>query len=648
VSEPYPSVRAVVGTAGHVDHGKTTLVRHLTGVDTDRLDEEKARGISIELGFAPLDLDGERVAIVDVPGHERFVRQMIAGAAGIDVVLLVVAADEGVMPQTREHLDICELLGVRLGGVVITKTDLVDADWLELVIDDVETATVGTFLEGAPIVTWCAGDPAADARVKATVAALVARLGPAGHALGRDPDRPFKLSVDRAFTMRGFGTVVTGTTASGTLAVGDAVVLQPSGRAARVRGIQVHGVAAEQVGPGVRAALNLQGLDAADVHRGEVVVTPGTIGPTPMIDATFIALHRLSEPVQDRTKVLVHVGTAQVEGAIAFLGTDAVAPGERAVAQLRLAQPLAILPGEPYVLRGFSVLPGYGKTIGGGRALAPDARRHRRTSGDARAVIAALAADDVAVAVSGWVDLSEQLGRVRSRLASELPWSAADLDGAVRALVGAGEVAERGGVLWSRRTVLALAERATEVLDGYHAERPSRSGLRDEELRTRVRGDLGADLFAAVVEHGVAAGVFVRSADHLHAPGFTPTLTPAQAAARRRVEVALADGGLMPPRVQDLPEALGLEPALVEEALWGLVEDGAAVRVSRELVYLRGPLEALEAGMRAHFAAHDTLDTAAFKELTGASRKWTIPLSEYFDRARVTVRVGDLRRLRGG
>lgn len=648
MSEPYPSVRAVVGTAGHVDHGKTTLVRHLTGVDTDRLEEEKARGISIELGFAPLDLDGERVAIVDVPGHERFVRQMIAGAAGIDVVLLVVAADEGVMPQTREHLDICELLGVRVGAVVVTKTDLVDADWLELVINDVGTATVGTFLEGAPVVAWSAGDPAADARVKATVAALVARLGPAGHALGRDPDRPFKLSVDRAFTMRGFGTVVTGTTASGSLAVGDAVVLQPSGRTARVRGIQVHGAAAERVGPGVRAALNLQGIDASDVHRSEVVVTPGTIESTLMIDATFIALHRLAEPVQDRTKVLVHVGTAQVEGAIAFLGTDAVAPGERAVAQLRLGQPLAILPGEPYVVRGFSVLPGYGKTIGGGRALAPDTRRHRRTSDDARAVIAALAGDDVAAAVLGWVDLSEQLGRSRARLACELPWSAGDLDGAVGALVAAGDLAERGGALWSRRTVLALAERAREVLSGYHAERPSRPGLHDEEVRTRVRGDLGADLFAAVVAHGVAAGVLERSGDHLHAPGFAPTLTSAQAAARRKVEVALGDSGLMPPRVQDLPEVLGIEPALVEEALWGLVEGGAAVRVSRELVYLRGPLEALEAGLRAYFAAHDTLDTAAFKELTGASRKWTIPLSEYFDRARVTVRVGDLRRLRGG
>lgn len=646
------NVRAVVGTAGHVDHGKTTLVRHLTGVDTDRLDEEKSRGISIELGFAPLDLAGlddggsDRVAIVDVPGHERFVRQMIAGAAGIDVVLLVVAADEGVMPQTREHLDICELLGVRVGAVVVSKTDLVEEDWLELVEDDVATAVAGTFLEGAPILRWSAGDAAADARVKAALAALVAGLGAAGPA-GRDADRPFKLSIDRAFTMKGFGTVVTGTTASGTLAVGDAVSLQPSGLGARVRGIQVHGAPAERVGPGTRAALNLQGLDAAEVHRSDVVTLPGAIGPTSMFDATFRALHRLEEPVADRTKVLVHVGTAQVEGTIALIGADAVAPGERAPAQVRLSQPLAILPGEPYVVRGFSVLPGYGKTIGGGRALAPDQRRHRRTSLRAAEVISTLAGDDAEAAVAGWVDLAGQAGRERGRLACELPWTEGALSSAVATLVASGRVAERGGVLWGHATLLELGQRAREILDAFHAERPSRPGLRDEEVRTRIRGDLPAELFAAVADAAVAGGLIERAGEHLRSAGFEPRLSPAQLQAREQVQATLAEAGLMPPRVQDLPEALGIPADAVDEAIWSLVEDGAAVRVTRELVYLRGPLDALEAAMRAHFAEHETLDQPAFKALTGASRKWTIPLSEYFDRARVTLRVGDVRRLRG-
>ncbi|TNF32585.1 MAG: selenocysteine-specific translation elongation factor [Deltaproteobacteria bacterium] len=646
MTEPHPTVRAVVGTAGHVDHGKTTLVRHLTGVDTDRLHEEKERGISIELGFAPLDLDGDRVAIVDVPGHERFVRQMIAGAAGIDVVLLVVAADEGVMPQTREHLDICELLGVKIGAVVVSKTDLVDEDWLELVEDDVATAVEGTFLDGAPIVRWAAGDPAADARVKATLATLFAALGPAG-ALGRDADRPFKLSIDRAFTMRGFGTIVTGTTASGTVAVGDSVALQPSDRVARVRGIQMHGAAVDRVGPGARAALNLQGIDADEVHRSDVVTTPGALLATPMFDATFLALRRLEEPVADRTKVLVHVGTAQVEGTIALIGVDAVAPGDRASAQIRLAHPLAILPGEPYVVRGFSVLPGYGKTIGGGRALAPDAHRHRRTSARAGEVLSALAGDDVGAAVEGWVDLADQAGRARARLACELPWTEGTLRRAVDALIAAGRIAERGGTLWSRGTLLGLVERARNILQAFHAERPSRPGLHDEELRSQIRGDLPGDLFAATVDLGVADGSLGRSGDYLCVAGFTPKLSTAQQEARGRVRDTLAASGLMPPRVQDLPEVVGLSADAVGDAIWGLVEDGEAVRVNRELVYLKAPLDALEARIRAHFAGHETLDTATFKDLTGTTRKWTIPLSEYFDRVRVTLRVGDVRRLRG-
>ena len=638
----------VIGTAGHIDHGKTTLVRALTGVETDRLPDEKRRGITIDIGFAKLRAGDESVSFVDVPGHERFVRQMIAGAVGVDLVLLIVAADEGVMPQTREHLDICELLGVRAGAVVVTKTDLVDADWLELVREDVRAAVRGTFLDGAPVVGWAAGDPAADERVKAVIAALVAAHEKAGRPVSRDPDRPFKLSVDRAFTMRGFGTVVTGTTASGTLSVGDTVVLQPTGQTARVRGIQVHGEAAERVGPGVRAALNLQGLDADDVHRGAVVTTAPGLEPALMIDATFLALRRLPGPVADRTKVLVHVGTAQVEGTLALLGADAVAPGERAAAQLRLAQPVAILPGEPYILRGFSILPGYGKTLGGGRALAPDARRRRRTSDAAASAIAAVAGDDIDQAVLAWVTLAELAGRARAGLPMELPWPTGRLDRAVDRLVAARSIDERSGQLWAVSVVRQLAERARDLLTAWHAEHPTRPGLRDEELRTRLYGELPPELFAVAVSRGRAMKLLARTGEHLHAAGFTPRVSATESGARDRVRDALAAGELMPPRVQDLPEALGLTVELVDEAVQLLVEEGEAVRVTRELVYLRGPLDALERRMREHFAAEPTLDTTAFKDMTGATRKWVIPLSEYFDRIKVTVRVGDLRRLRGG
>lgn len=651
--------RAVIGTAGHVDHGKTTLVRELTGIDTDRLPEEKARGISIELGFAWLPLAGPRggrAAIVDVPGHERFVRQMIAGAAGIDLVLLVVAADEGVMPQTREHLDICRLLGVRGGAVVLTKRDLVDAAFLELVREDVREAVAGTALEGAPVVPFAAGDAADRARVAALVAELVDDAEARGLLAARSADRPFKLSVDRVLSMHGFGTVVTGTTAAGELAVGDAVAVLSRGEVAvgRVRGIEVHGEAVARVGPGVRAALNLAGVDHDEVHRGDVIAAPGGLRATSMIDATVTALATLPTPIRAGAKALLHVGTTQVEATIALIGADALAPGDTGPAQLRLTEPRAVLPGERFVLSGFAALPGHGHTIGGGRALAASLERHKRRGAAAAALIAALDGDDAREAVRAWVGAAGEAGVPMSELAPALPFDGAAVEAALGALLAAGVVAAGGGRLYGEAALAQVEERAVAVIRGFHAERPAARGLREEELRTRIRGSLAADLLGVVVARGVERGRFSRegaggagSASFVRLASFQPRRSADQDAATERVHEALRRGGLTPPRVQDLPGELRVPPPLVEEALSFLVDDGVAVRVSRELVFDRGALDGLEAQMRAHFAAHELLDTATFKEITGGSRKWVIPLSEYFDRVRLTVRVGDARRLRG-
>ncbi|MCA9513406.1 MAG: selenocysteine-specific translation elongation factor, partial [Myxococcales bacterium] len=457
--------RAVIGTAGHVDHGKTTLVRELTGIDTDRLDAEKARGISIELGFAwlPLgDARGGRAAIVDVPGHERFVRQMIAGAAGVDLVLLVVAADEGVMPQTREHLDICRLLGVRRGAVVLTKRDLVEPGFLELAQDDVREAVAGTFLEGAPIVPFAAGAPEDRARVAALVTELVGDAEDRGLLAARSGDRPFKLSVDRAFSMRGFGTVVTGTTGAGEIAVGDAVaVCSGAGEiAARVRGIELHGEAVARVGRGARAALNLAGIDHGEVHRGDVIATPGALRATSMIDATLTALGTLPEPLRDGARALLHVGTAQVEATVALLGAAALAPGATGWAQLRLAEPRVVLPGERFVLRGFDALPGHGKTIGGGRALAASQRRHKRQSAEAVALCAALDGEDARAAARAWVAMAGEGGVATSALAPALPLDGAAIAVAVPGLVADRELAEGGGRLYEAAALGRVEERA--------------------------------------------------------------------------------------------------------------------------------------------------------------------------------------------
>ncbi len=643
-------VRAVVGTAGHVDHGKTTLVTHLSGIDTDRLREEKERGISIELGFAWVDLDEGRVAVVDVPGHERFVRQMIAGAAGIDLVVLVVAADEGVMPQTREHLDICQLLGVEAGAIVVTKTDLVDEEWLELVIDDLADSVAGTFLEGAPIETYARGDEAGLERVRTLIARLVAEGEASGGLAQRSADRPFKLSVDRGFTMRGFGTVVTGTTAAGQLRIGEAVELSPSGVRGRVRGIEVHGEGVGSVGPGVRAAINLQGIDHHQVHRGEVLIRPRTLETTTLLDGTFTALGRLEEPIPDRTRVLVHLGTAQVEGTLVLMGAPMVPPGQTVPVQLRLEGEVAVLPGESYVLRGFTVLPGYGKTLGGGRALTPGRHRHRRRHLDDPTLVWELASAEPERMISALVRAASRSGLRRDILPARIPATGADLEAATGALLARGELAVAGDRLVHHSLLDTLGQAALARLDEHHAANPARPGMAAEELRTRVREDLGSELLQVVLRRLESAGevrrVTGQKGDVVARAAFEPRRSSHQQAACKAVLAELEAAAMTPPRVAELPELTSLAPKRIDEALDLLTASGEAVRVSRELFFARGPMDELKASLVAHLEEHGEIDAGGLKELTGASRKWTIPLGEYFDRIRLTLRIGDVRRLR--
>jgi selenocysteine-specific elongation factor len=645
-------VSAVLGTAGHVDHGKTTLCRHLTGIDTDRLIEEKARGISIELGFAWLDLPATpggtpaRVAVVDVPGHERFVRQMIAGAAGIDLVLLVVAADEGVMPQTREHLDICQLLGVSAGGIVITKRDLVEPDWLELVREDVREAVSDTFLAGAPVWTYAAGDARDAAGLVEGIAQVVADLASRSATLGRSVDRPAKLSVDRVFTMRGFGTVVTGTSAAGRFRTGEPVVVLPSGKEARIRGLEMHGATVPEIGPGVRCAVNLQGVEVGDIERGDVLSTPGGLRPTSMFEASFRALGRLEDPIPDRARVLCHIGTSQVQATLAFASATELPPGEAAAAQIRLDHPIAILPGEPFVVRGFQVLRGYGKTLGGGRAWMPSLKRMRGRGEDHRALVSSFLDAEPHDQVLAAIRHAEDQGLPRRHLGSLLPLELGGIAGVVERLLADGSAVDAGQVLYSREVVDRLVERAGHILDDLHEKAPARAGIPIDELRTRVRASLPPELFQVVVTRGSASAVLTTQGDLVHRPGFEPRRSPAQEVTLQAVRDALREGALTPPRVQDLPELLGKPAEAIQEALDFLVADGHAVRVSKELAFASRPLEDLETRLRSHLQAHETIDTAGFKDLTGASRKWTIPLGEHFDQKRVTLRVGDLRRLR--
>ena len=649
LSQTNPTVRAIIGTAGHVDHGKTTLVGHLTGIETDRLREEKSRGISIELGFAWLDRGEDRIGVIDVPGHERFVRQMIAGAVGVDLVLLVVAADEGMMPQTREHLDICELLGVRAGAIVITKCDLVEDDWRELVCEDVREEVAGTFLEHAPMTCYSAGDVESLTAVRKTIDELLLADEHANRAATdpRSPDRPFKLSIDRRFTMRGFGTVLTGTTTAGTMRVGDSVELLPSGHRGRVRGLQVHEQSVDELGPGLRAAINVQGIELSQVHRGDVLVRKDEgLGKTSMFDGTFRALRRLENPVEDRTRVLVHVGTAQVQGTLNLLGCARLEAGESTPVQIRLDHPIAVLPGEPYVVRGFAVLAGYGQTIGGGKVMTASVRRHKGKAEDGVSLVNELASGSPRRIIEAYVRYQGEAGANHEKLGAHVPLTQTACEHAVNDLLADQTLMNAGSTLIHSLVVAPLADRALAIVSDYHQQFPARAGVLADELRTRVRATLSQELWATVLTTLVNSERVQQRDQMVCAQGFEAKRNAAQSAACDQVLKVLSEAGMSPPRVQDLPELTGLASDAVQEALSLLYTDGSIQRVNQDLSYPSATLEKLKAELLTWFESHETINTAGFKQLTGTTRKWTIPLQEHFDRVKFTLRVGDERRLR--
>ena len=667
-------IAAVIGTAGHVDHGKTALVRALTGMETDRLPEEQARGISIELGFAWLDRPLGRVAIIDVPGHERFVRQMVAGATGIDAILLVVAADEGVMPQTREHLAICHLLGVRQGLVVMSRADLVEPDFLELAREDIAATVAGTFLENAPIVPFSIHDPLAPERLRVALDAVIA-------AVHRDDegDRPFLLALDRSFSRPGFGTIVTGTSRSGAVAVGDEVIIyQPRSGPffARVRGLELHGESVTRAAFGQRVAMNLAGVAATDLERGARICHTGLAAPAPgsMWDVEFEALAALPIAIPDNEKGLACFGATVVEASLGIVTSDAsggggpaeVQPGERVLAQLRLSEPLALLPGERWIFRGFRDFPGVAATLGGGRVLAPSVRRRRRGAGVSE--LAAIAGSDVALALVAQVAAYGEAGVPWRRLHATLPFPQGAIDAAVAAstlirsqLAASPSAAVAGdpdesAVLVSRLALDPLTDAIDRVLSAFHQASPTAAGLAPDEVRTRVRPNADPVVFRAILDALVSAGHLVANGGTLACTGFEPRVTALDDALDEAVLAHLTEAGMMPPRNDGLAVLLGASwagarpvptQASIDAAITRLVTRNKLVRVQKDMVFATITLSALEASVRSWFARNEWLDAQALKELTGATRKWSIPLGEWLDRARITVRVQDRRRLRG-
>jgi selenocysteine-specific elongation factor len=642
--------RLVVGTAGHIDHGKTALVRALTGIDTDRLQQEKERGITIELGFAHLDLgDGLVAGVVDVPGHERFVKSMAAGAGGIDLALLVVAADEGVMPQTREHVDILRLLGIRAGVVALTKSDLLPdlgADWLPLVHADLDEVTAGTFLERAPRVT-------VSSRTGEGLDRLLAALRTAAAGIpDRPADGPLYLPVDRAFSIRGFGTVVTGTLLSGAVAPEDVVALVPGGRSGlRVRGVQVHGAKVERALAGQRTAVNLPGVEPAEVRRGMVLAEQGRLPPSPMLDVELSLLDSAPAPLAQRAKLLLHVGTAQVPATVVLLDRGELLPGETAPAQLRLAAPVAALPGQRFILRGFAAVAGRGKTVAGGRVLAIAPRKHRPSRTEDAAGLAALRDGDATARVSrvladaGARGLDLQELEVRTALSGRALARALELLGA-----------KGGAILWDRErkayvaaSILdRLVEKAAAAVRTHHQENPLAPGLPREELRERL-GLSDPKLFARVVASLAEKRDIESEGEVLRERGRRAGGGDADRELLDQVRTILAGSGLTPPDVGELARRTGEPPARVLAAVRLLEKEGEAVRVTAELYFDAAAVAGLRERLVAFLRERGEITTQEFKELVAATRKWVIPLGEYFDREKVTLRVGDARRvLRGG
>jgi selenocysteine-specific elongation factor len=628
----------VAGTAGHIDHGKSSLVLALTGIDPDRLKEEKERGITIDIGFAHLELgEGLTLGIVDVPGHERFVKNMLAGVGGIDLVMLVIAADEGVMPQTREHLAICQLLRIRSGLVVLTKADLAEAEWLELVQEDVRGFLRGTFIDGAPILPVSAKTGEGLPALREALAAL-ARAVPT-----RGIDATFRLPIDRVFTIRGFGTVVTGTVAAGQVALDERVEVYPRGLQAKVRGIQTHGRPVSTAVAGQRAAVNLQGVERAAIERGDVLSLPGLLQPTYMLDATCELLADAPAPLQTRQRVRFHIGTSEVMARVHPVPGPAIEPGQAGYVQLRLEAPVVALPRDRYVIRSYSPM----VTIGGGELLdvAPSkARRSPALAGRLRA----LETSEPAAVLEAHIQRVGGGGARTAELRARTPFGPEALRGYLQDLVARQRVfvVDREWYVHAE-TAERLRREAEAALAAFHAREPLKAGMSKEELRTRL-GSLEERVFLALLERFAAAGVLVVDKDKVRGAGHAVHLTPAQQAASDRIEAEFRQAGVAPPTLDEAFAKLGLSGSSAHAMAQLLVDSRRLVRVREGLYFHAEPLQAAVGRVTAFLHEHQAITPQEIKDLLGISRKYAIPLLEWLDTQRVTVRVGDKRVLREG
>ncbi len=640
----------IVGTAGHIDHGKTALVKALTGIDADRLEEEKRRGITIDLGFAHIDLahanEPLHLGFVDVPGHERFVRNMLAGVGGIDLVLLVIAADESIKPQTREHFDILQLLGVRRGITVLTKSDAVDAETLDVVRQEVEEFLRGTFLDNPKsiiAVSSLTGAGLDDLKRAIIRAATEVPL--------RDSKALARLPIDRVFTMKGFGTVVTGTLVAGTVHREEELEVFPSGRKVRVRGVQVHGQAADAAVAGQRTALNLAGASIEDLSRGMTLAPVATFAATRLVDVHLRLLSSTPWALKDRARVHFHSHTMETIGEVVFqrslhlnptLTKTArvwqMAPGSEAFARIKLPEATLLLPGDRFIVRRFSPV----VTIGGGVVLdAAPIPGFKQVTVDALLKASAAAEDGEMLALR--MARRWYRGLTMAQAVSETGWRREVIESHLAEQIAKGVVLKFGDLFFHSTTMSALSILVPQTLSTFHERNPLVPGMSKEALREKFT--LSPEVFAVVLDSLLRDRKIEVAGDLVRLPGHGVVMKDEEAESKKKIEDAFAAAGLKVPALHEVIGSLKVDKARAQKIVTLLLRDKLLVKISGELVFHRSALEELRRLVATQKGKSSKMDVAKFKELTGVSRKYAIPLLEYLDRERVTKRVGDAREI---
>jgi selenocysteine-specific elongation factor len=632
----------ILGTAGHVDHGKTALIKALTNVDTDRLKEEKERGITIELGFAPLILEkGQKIGVVDVPGHEKFVKNMVAGAGGIDLVVLVIAADEGIMPQTREHLNICELLGIKHGIVALTKIDMVDDEWIDLVMEDIRGFLSETFLKDSPVIPLSSFTGKGLSDFRSALQEIISSIEE------RSDSGYLRLPVDRVFTMKGFGTVITGSLVSGRVHTGETVEVMPSRIKAKIRGIQIHNEPAETAEAGNRTAINLQGTDKSVIDRGDIITHPGKFEPSTRLDILLKYIPDARKVLKNRAIVRLHTGTAEIISRIILLDGDEIEPGDTSYAQIVLGHPTIAMSGDRFVIRSYSPV----STIGGGEILDPLAKKLKRNSGSVLKKLEKLYRGSerektgIILDRSGLTGISSQQLSIRTGIVLK------DQNEILDEMLSRKEALlldrdERRVVSFSLYE--ALQKNFMDAAADYHERFPMKEWIPKEELRITLGAFIDSRLFNRAIRDLESSGKIVAEKENLRAVGHSISLKGEQEELKEKILAVYRESQLTPPSTKELLERFSDKKADVRNILALLLGNETLIKVNEEMYFCREYVDKLREDYRDFLKKEGRAEPASFRNLTGLSRKFTIPLMEYFDKTKLTIRVEDYRILREG